>query len=52
MDRIDCRTVDTLEAGRLYSHPNAEDLGTCSEGCCDKYLCPNCGTYFTVEAPD
>jgi hypothetical protein len=51
MARIDCRTVPTIEPGKLYIHPNATDVGTCSDGCCDKYVCPDCNTSFIVEAP-
>lgn len=49
-DRIDCRTVDRIEHGKRYVHPNAVDVGSCSEGCCDIYECPDCGTRFVVEA--
>lgn len=50
MPRIDCRAVPMIEPGKQYNHPNAVDSGTCPEGCCDKYTCPDCGTRFTVEA--
>lgn len=52
-ERIDCRTVTErpLPKGR-YVHPNAVDDGGCSEGCCDDYKCPDCGTSWRVEAPD
>ena len=50
IERIDCRTVDKIERDKHYSHPNAKDIGSCAEGCCDRYLCPDCGTRFTVEA--
>lgn len=33
-------------------HPNAVDIGTCYQGCCDKYRCPDCGKTFLVECPD
>lgn len=34
-------------------HPNAKVTdGGCSEGCCDDYLCPDCGETFRVECPD
>jgi acetone carboxylase gamma subunit len=34
-------------------HPNAEATGdTCHLGCCDEYLCPDCGKVFMVEVPD
>jgi len=52
MKRIDCRTVDKIEAGKLYVHPNAVDVGTCYEGCCDKYRCPDCGTTWKEEAAE
>lgn len=25
------------------THPNAKCIGECSEGCCDRYECPDCG---------
>lgn len=52
MDRIDCRTVTSIEKGKRYTHPNAESVGSCYEGCCDDYRCPDCGTEFRVELPD
>lgn len=33
-------------------HPHAKDIGSCAEGCCDKYACPDCGRRFLVEVPD
>lgn len=33
-------------------HPNAKHVGTCYEGCCDDYECPECGLTFRVENPD
>lgn len=52
-ERIDCRTAEKpLAKGPRYIHPNAKSVGTCSEGCCDDYKCPDCGTRFRVEAPD
>jgi hypothetical protein len=53
MERIDCRTVAErpLPKGR-YEHPNAKSDGGCSEGCCDDYVCPDCGTEFRVEWAD
>lgn len=50
-ERIDCRTTSRIEPGKRYVHPNATDAGTCPEGCCDKYTCPDCGTQFIVEVP-
>lgn len=35
--------------GVRATHPDAEDVGECSDGCCDYYKCPNCGLRFTVE---
>ena len=32
-------------------HPDAVDIGECSDGCCDKYRCPNCGLTFMCEVP-
>lgn len=32
--------------------PHIEDIGTCAEGCCDKYRCKECGESFLVECPD
>lgn len=52
MERIDCRTVDTIEKGKLYTHPNAVITGECWSGCCDDYTCPDCGTEYRVEWPD
>lgn len=51
MPRIDCRTVPKIEPGKQCIHPNTIDAGACAEGCCDKFACPDCGTRFTVEAP-
>ena len=35
------------------THPKATQTGeTCSDGCCDEYLCPDCGKKFWVEVPD
>lgn len=48
---VDCRTVEKIVPNQFYYHPNAVDVGTCSEGCCDKYECEDCGTRFTVESP-
>ena len=33
----------------MACHPDAVDVGTCSEGCCDDYLCPWCKLKFRVE---
>lgn len=52
MARIDCRTVETIEKGQQYFHPNAVSDGGCSDGCCDDYKCPDCGTEFRVELPE
>ena len=27
-----------------WEHEGAEDAGGCSEGCCDDYVCVDCGT--------
>lgn len=35
------------------SHSNARTTGdACAQGCCDWYLCPECGARFLVEVPD
>lgn len=34
-----------------WQHPDAKDIGTCREGCCDKYECPHCGKIFLEEVP-
>lgn len=52
MERIDCRTVDTIEKGKRYFHPNAVSTGSCYEGCCDYYKCPDCGTEWREELPE
>jgi hypothetical protein len=31
---------------------HAKDIGTCAEGCCDKYKCEICGHVWTEEVPD
>lgn len=31
---------------------DAEDVGECSDGCCDDYKCPHCGHVTRVEWPD
>ena len=33
------------------SHPDAECVGTCGDGCCDDYKCPHCGTKWREENP-
>lgn len=30
-------------------HVGHEDAGSCDEGCCDKWRCPQCGHTFTIE---
>ncbi len=50
MKRQDCRTG--VVPGGLYYHPNAYDVGGCAMGCCDDYVCPDCGTWFRVGAAD
>jgi len=52
MERIECFPGIVIEQGKHYSHPNALSDGGCSEGCCDDYYCPDCGTSFRVEAAD
>lgn len=32
-------------------HPDAKSDGGCAEGCCDDYVCPNCGTKWRTESP-
>ena len=41
----------TPSYGAPAQHPDACDVGECSEGCCDKYRCPNCNLTFLVELP-
>lgn len=52
--RVDCRTVSErpLPKGPRYEHPNAMSDGTCYEGCCDYYECPDCGTRWRSENPE
>lgn len=39
--------------GEHCRHRNSETTGeTCSDGCCDEYLCKDCGKTFMVECPD
>lgn len=33
---------------RRAIHPAAEDAGTCSAGCCDRWRCPRCDTSWTA----
>lgn len=33
-------------------HENVESIGTCSDGCCDKYKCLDCGLVFIEESAD
>jgi len=47
---VDCRSGDPLEPGKRYIHPSAEDAGGCAEGCCDSYLCPDCGKSWSIES--
>ncbi len=51
-ERIDCRTVQTIEPGKRYIHPNAKGTGSCYDGCCDEYECPDCGTTWREELPE
>lgn len=45
-------SVET-EPDQKCRHKNAESTGkTCSTGCCDEYLCKDCGKKFMVEVPD
>ncbi len=38
------------ELGQQAVHPAAVDVGDgCSEGCCDDFICPYCGTRWRVE---
>jgi hypothetical protein len=34
------------------AHENAEDAGECSQGCCDRYRCKDCGHTWTEEVAD
>lgn len=34
---------------RRAIHPAAEDAGTCSAGCCDRWRCPRCDTSWTAS---
>jgi len=33
----------------LWSHTNVKSDGTCYEGCCDDYVCKDCGFAWRVE---
>jgi transposase-like protein len=33
-------------------HKHFERVGTCSEGCCDRYICYDCAKYFLLEVGD
>jgi len=35
--------------GMITRSPDLEDIGGCSEGCCDYYRCKICGERITVE---
>jgi hypothetical protein len=39
------------ERGGRSMHPLAERIGTCDEGCCDRYRCPICGLSWLKELP-
>lgn len=53
IEYTDCRTVEErpLPKGPRYLHPNAISKGSCYEGCCDEFECPDCGTHFQNEMP-
>jgi hypothetical protein len=36
-------------ASGIWLHPNAKDVGGCSEGCCDDFQCPDCGKKWRKE---
>ncbi len=52
-ERFQCTKENpwTREKAPFADHPDAIDIGTCYEGCCDKYKCPHCGLTFQVELP-
>lgn len=39
-------------ADESCKHPHAKCIGECSEGCCDRYECPDCGRRWLEELPD
>jgi hypothetical protein len=45
-------SVDTKALSGACKHPKVKDVGSCYEGCCDKYECLDCSLRFTVECPD
>lgn len=54
-DRRVCHEGDpwTPEKGRehrMWCHPESDDDGGCSEGCCDDYRCRVCGKRYRIEA--
>lgn len=38
-----------LGAKGQWSHTNVDSSGSCFEGCCDRYICKDCGHRWTVE---
>jgi len=45
-------SVDSRTIGAACNHRNTKDIGSCDDGCCDKYECQDCGRHFMVECPD
>jgi hypothetical protein len=39
----------TPDKGTPVQHPDAKHVGTCHEGCCDRYECPHCGKIWQQE---
>lgn len=33
-----------------WAHHGAISNGSCPKGCCDQYICVDCGTQWTIEA--
>ena len=45
-------SVDSRVLTEHCKHVELEDIGTCSDGCCDEMRCKQCGETFMVEVPD
>jgi hypothetical protein len=58
VDPADGRLICTPErpmpknAKGQWSHPAAELVGDCGDGCCDDFRCPACGAEWRCEWAD